>query len=127
MRNPGGTANPVRVRRTRFMPFPPAASRVASVESNGRMDITLLLHKRAEWGGLGSCQFELVTLQECVRANSKKSVRKFPQLQYSKCRYNTPLTRKTGMQVIHEIPEFETALAAERPRLVRLCASLSGN
>jgi RNA polymerase sigma factor (sigma-70 family) len=31
------------------------------------------------------------------------------------------------MQVINAIPEFETALAAERPRLVRLCASLSGN
>ena len=31
------------------------------------------------------------------------------------------------MQVINAIPEFETALAAERPRLVRLCASLSAN
>src|SRR5215216_2232218 len=48
-------------------------------------------------------------------------------MQYSKCKYNYALPRNHGMQALNETPDFETLLAGERPRLVRLCAWFSGN
>src|SRR5687768_16345408 len=74
MINPGGTANPARVSRARFIPLPPAFSRVASEELKGRIVIRLLLHK---------------TWRNPLTDSQKKPVRNLFQPQYIKYRSNS--------------------------------------